>query len=140
MTPANSYKSRSRVAKSRNPVPQSPRVVFGEDVGRSGVMVDIDGLVALDDDATGACIRIGLDMAEECAAQARCRYDGGATFDLPWAAGDFSAADSFHLSRAAKRKFRFVFGSERSNVATPLKRPRAGTLYPRTPPRPKRRH
>jgi hypothetical protein len=47
---------------------------------------------------------------------------------------------TFHLSRAAKRKFRFVFGSERSNVATPLKRPRAGTLYPRTPPRPKRRH
>jgi hypothetical protein len=44
----------------------------------------------------------------------------------------------FHVSSAAKRKFRLVFGTERSNVATPLKRPRAGTLYPRVPRVPRR--
>jgi hypothetical protein len=42
---------------------------------------------------------------------------------------------NFRLSNAAKRSFRFSFGTERSNVATPFQRPRAGTLYPRTPPR-----
>jgi hypothetical protein len=42
---------------------------------------------------------------------------------------------TFRLSRAAKRKFRLVYGSEQSNVAKPFQRPRAGRLYPRTPPR-----
>ena len=44
---------------------------------------------------------------------------------------------TFRLSGAASRKFRLVFGSETSNVAKPFKRPRAGALYPRTPPRKK---
>jgi hypothetical protein len=44
---------------------------------------------------------------------------------------------TFRLSSAASRKFRLVFGSETSNVAKPFKRPRAGALYPRTPPRKK---
>jgi hypothetical protein len=47
---------------------------------------------------------------------------------------------TFRLSRAAKRRFRLVFGTETSDVAKPFKRPRAGTLYPRKPPRHKRRH
>jgi hypothetical protein len=42
---------------------------------------------------------------------------------------------TFRLSSAAKRSFRLVYGSETSNTAKPFKRPRAGTLYPRTPPR-----
>jgi hypothetical protein len=46
---------------------------------------------------------------------------------------------NFRVSRAASRKFRLVFGSETSNVAKAFKRPRAGTLYPRTPPKPKRK-
>jgi hypothetical protein len=44
---------------------------------------------------------------------------------------------NFTVSNAAKRSFRLVFGSETSNVAKPFKRPRAGALYPRTPPKPK---
>ena len=40
---------------------------------------------------------------------------------------------SFTVSSASKRKFRFVFGKETSDVARPLKRPRAGTLYPLFP-------
>jgi hypothetical protein len=44
---------------------------------------------------------------------------------------------NFRVSSAAKRKFRFVFFTETSNVAKPFKRPRAGTLYPRKPPRQK---
>ncbi len=47
---------------------------------------------------------------------------------------------TFRLSRAASRKFRLVFGTETSNVAKPFKRPRAGTLYPRKPPRHKKPH
>jgi hypothetical protein len=44
---------------------------------------------------------------------------------------------NFRVSSAAKRKFRLVFFTETSNVAKPFKRPRAGTLYPRKPPRQK---
>lgn len=39
---------------------------------------------------------------------------------------------TFHVSGAARRSFRFTYGLETSNVAKPFKRPRAGTLYPRT--------
>jgi hypothetical protein len=42
---------------------------------------------------------------------------------------------TFRLSRAAKRSFKLVYGTETSNIAKPFKRPRAGALYPRTPPR-----
>lgn len=42
---------------------------------------------------------------------------------------------TFRLSSVAKRSFRLVYGNETSNTAKPFKRPRAGTLYPRTPPR-----
>jgi hypothetical protein len=41
---------------------------------------------------------------------------------------------NFHLSGAASRRFRLQYLLETSNVATPFKRPRAGTLYPRKPP------
>jgi len=46
---------------------------------------------------------------------------------------------NFRVSRAASRKFRLVYGFETSNVAKAFKRPRAGALYPRTPPKPKRK-
>lgn len=42
---------------------------------------------------------------------------------------------NFRVSGAAGRSFRLVYGSERSNVAKPFKRPRAGTLYLRFPSR-----
>jgi hypothetical protein len=42
---------------------------------------------------------------------------------------------NFHLSKAAGRSFRLVYASETSNVAKPFRRPRAGALYPRTPPK-----
>jgi hypothetical protein len=38
---------------------------------------------------------------------------------------------TFHLSNAARRRFRFKFGRRISTVQKPLSRPRAGTLYPR---------
>jgi hypothetical protein len=47
---------------------------------------------------------------------------------------------NFHLSAAASRRFRLQYALETSNVAKPFKRPRAGTLYPRTPPRKKKKH
>jgi hypothetical protein len=46
---------------------------------------------------------------------------------------------NFRISGAAGRRFRLVFGTETSNVAKPFKRPRAGALYPRIPPRHKAR-
>jgi hypothetical protein len=42
---------------------------------------------------------------------------------------------TFHVSGAAGRSFRFTYALETSNVAKPFKRPRAGALYPRTPPK-----
>ena len=42
---------------------------------------------------------------------------------------------NFRLSNAAGRSFRLVYATEASNLAKPFKRPRAGTLYPRTPPK-----
>ena len=44
----------------------------------------------------------------------------------------------FHLSNAAGRSFRLVYGSQKSDIARPFKRPRAGTLYPRFPARKKK--
>ncbi len=45
---------------------------------------------------------------------------------------------TFHVSSAAKRSFRFTYALETSNVAKPFARPRAGTLYPRKPPKKKK--
>jgi hypothetical protein len=42
---------------------------------------------------------------------------------------------TFRVSNAAKRRFRLVAGLQTSNIARAFKRPRAGVLYPRTPPR-----
>ncbi|HEY2600889.1 MAG TPA: hypothetical protein VGI67_04975, partial [Thermoleophilaceae bacterium] len=42
---------------------------------------------------------------------------------------------TFHLSRAAQRSFHLTYLTQTSNTARPFKRPRAGTLYPRTAPR-----
>jgi hypothetical protein len=45
------------------------------------------------------------------------------------AAGYFDK--TVRVSNAAKRRFRFVAGTEVSDVIRPLSRPRAGALYPR---------
>jgi hypothetical protein len=42
---------------------------------------------------------------------------------------------NFRVGRAANRSFRLLYQTERSNLARPFKRPRAGTLYPRRAPR-----
>jgi hypothetical protein len=42
---------------------------------------------------------------------------------------------TFNVSNAAGRSFRFTYALETSDVAKPFKRPRAGTLYPRTAPK-----
>jgi hypothetical protein len=47
---------------------------------------------------------------------------------------------NFRLSGAAGRSFRLVYAREKSNIAKPFKRPRAGTLYPRFPLRSKKKH
>jgi hypothetical protein len=47
---------------------------------------------------------------------------------------------NFRLSGAAGRSFRLVYAREKSNIAKPFKRPRAGTLYPRFPSRSKKKH
>ena len=76
--------------------------------------------------------------SSETAFQVEVSDDGTATF-RPLATVTLNRMGyfdrTFRLSSAAKRSFRLVYGSETSNTAKPFKRPRAGTLYPRTPPR-----